>query len=50
MFYLRARGIPKESAEVLLLQAFAADIVDQIKPEPLRSYVSKLIYEHLAIQ
>lgn len=50
LFYLRARGIPKESAEVLLLEAFAADIVDQIKPELLRSYVSKLIYEHLAIQ
>lgn len=50
LFYLRARGIPKDLAEVLLLQAFAADILDQIKPEPLRKHVEKLIYEHLSIQ
>lgn len=49
LFYLRARGIPKEAAEVLLLEAYAADILDQIKPEPLRNHVAELIYEHLSI-
>lgn len=50
LFYLRARGIPKEQAEIMLLQAFAEDIVAQVKLEPLRGYLKKLIYSHLAIQ
>lgn len=50
LFYLRARGIPKEEAEVLLLQAYAADILAQIKPLAIRAHVEKLIYHHLSIQ
>lgn len=50
LFYLRARGIPKEQAEVMLLQAFAEDIVAQIKLEPLRGHLKKLIYKHLALK
>jgi len=49
LYYLRARGIPKENAEILLLHAFAADIVDQIKLEPLQKHTEKLIYEHLTV-
>ncbi|TKC65588.1 Fe-S cluster assembly protein SufD [Pedobacter hiemivivus] len=49
LFYLRARGIPKEKAEVLLLQAYAADVLTHIKPMAIRAYVEKLIYEHLSI-
>jgi len=49
LFYLRARGIPKEQAEVLLLQAYVADILAQIKPMAIRAYVEKLVYEHLSI-
>lgn len=49
LFYLRARGIPKDQAEVLLLQAYAADILTQIKPMAIRAYVEKLVYEHLSI-
>lgn len=49
LFYLKARGIPQEQAEVLLLQAYAADILTQIKPMAIRAYVEKLIYEHLSI-
>lgn len=48
LYYLRARGIPKEQAEILLLQAFAADILGQIKPAPLQQYVEKMIYDHLS--
>lgn len=48
LFYLRARGIPKDQAEVLLLQAYAADILAQIKPMAIRTYVEKLVYEHLS--
>jgi Fe-S cluster assembly protein SufD len=49
LFYLRARGIPKEKAEVLLLQAYAADVLTHIKLMAIRAYVEKLIYEHLSI-
>lgn len=48
MFYLRARGIPLKTAESLLLQAFAADILEQIKLEPLRLHIEQLILDHLA--
>lgn len=49
LFYLQARGIPKDKAEVLLLQAYAADVLAQIKPMAVRAYVEKLIYDHLSI-
>lgn len=48
MFYLRARGIPEAEARRMLLQAFAADILDHIRPEPLRKHVKQLISEHLS--
>ena len=49
LFYLRARGIPKESARALLLQAFTEDILDQVKPKQLHKYVKQLITEQLFI-
>lgn len=49
LFYLRARGIPKESARALLLQAFTEDILDQVKLKQLRKYVKRLINEQLFI-
>ncbi len=49
LFYLRSRGISKEHAQSMLLKAFAEDIVEQIKYEPLRSYVEQLITERLLI-
>ncbi len=50
LFYLRTRGISKEHAQSMLLQAFAEDIVEQIKYEPLRNYVEELIINRLVIQ
>lgn len=44
LFYLRAKGIPLEIARNMLLQAFAADILLQIKPDLLRKYIKELIY------
>ncbi len=45
MFYLRARGIGKEEARILLLNAFAGDVIDSVKidslREKLRSTLSK---------
>ena len=36
IFYLRSRGIRLEEARALLIEAFAAEIVDHVKFEPLR--------------
>jgi Fe-S cluster assembly protein SufD len=47
LFYLRARGIGEKNAKSLLLHAFAVDILDNIKIEPLRDYVDELISERL---
>jgi Fe-S cluster assembly protein SufD len=47
MFYLQSRGIPEKAAKALLLQGFAADIIEKIKPAPIRSYVDQLISQRL---
>jgi Fe-S cluster assembly protein SufD len=46
-FYLRSRGISEKKAKSLLIHAFAVDILDHIKPEPLRNYIDQLISERL---
>jgi Fe-S cluster assembly protein SufD len=46
-FYLRSRGISEQAAKSLLVHAFAIDILDHIKPEPVRAYVDGLISERL---
>jgi len=50
LFYLRARGIGEKKAKALLLHAFAADILEQIKPEVLRTYLEQKIDDRLNIE
>lgn len=47
MFYLQSRGIDKKMARSLLVHAFAIDILDHIKPKPIRDYVDQLISQRL---
>ena len=47
LFYLQSRGIPTKIAKSLLLHAFAVDVLEHIRPEPIRDYVDKLISERL---
>jgi Fe-S cluster assembly protein SufD len=47
LFYLRSRGINEKMAKSLLVHAFAIDILEHIKPEPIRMYVDHLISERL---
>jgi Fe-S cluster assembly protein SufD len=47
LFYLQSRGISEKTARNLLLSAYASDILEQIKPEPLRGWVEKLINHRL---
>lgn len=50
MFYLRSRGITEKTARALLVHAFAVDILEYIKPKPIREYVDRLISERLEIE
>jgi Fe-S cluster assembly protein SufD len=47
LFYLRSRGISEKTARFLMIRAFAADILEHIKPAPIRAYVEQLISERL---
>jgi len=40
LFYLQARGIPYESARLLLIEAFMGDVLEHIDNEQVRSYFS----------
>ncbi len=46
-FYIRTRGIPSELAKSMLIRAFANDVVEVVKIEPLREQLNHLIFEHL---
>jgi len=48
LFYLRARGIDKDKARDILTYAFASEIIDQIKVEPLRDRLSNELLSRLA--
>jgi len=43
LFYLRSRGIGGESARVLLVHAFAFDVVSRFSNEAVRAYVEDLV-------
>ncbi|MGE5519346.1 MAG: Fe-S cluster assembly protein SufD [Candidatus Dadabacteria bacterium] len=47
LFYLQSRGINKEAARSLLVHAFAIDILEHIKSEPIRAYVDEMISHRL---
>jgi Fe-S cluster assembly protein SufD len=48
LFYLRARGIGKQDAEALLLQAFFGEVLTEIPNEPLREHVAALVTKKLS--
>lgn len=47
MFYLRARGIGKDEARILLLNAFAGDVIDSVKIDELREKLKRELYKKL---
>ena len=47
LFYLRARGINPTMARLLLLEAFARDVVDLIGHEPVREYLYSRLHSLL---
>lgn len=47
MFYMRARGIDKNEARMLMMYAFANEIVSKIKIQPLATRIEGLINRRL---
>ena len=47
LFYLRSRGIGKESAKALLMLAFAQDVIDKMKISAIKGYLTELITEKI---
>lgn len=47
MFYLRARSIGENEAKVLLLNAFASDVLDKITIEELQAHLRNLLLKKL---
>ena len=48
IFYLRARGLTYFEARDMLIHAFAGDILDRVKVEPLRIALERELYAQLA--
>ncbi len=47
LFYLRARGLDKVQARALLLQAFASDVIQNVKSDALKDYLQTAIDQRL---
>jgi len=47
IFYLRSRGIGEASARALLLYAFAGDMLQRMKIEPVRAHLERLVAQWL---
>ncbi|HKO02077.1 MAG TPA: Fe-S cluster assembly protein SufD [Thermoanaerobaculia bacterium] len=47
LFYLRARGIGEAEARNLLVLAFASELVDRIKVEPVREQVGRALFRQI---
>ena len=47
LFYLQSRGLGKDNARALLLYAFAIEVLENVKLEPVRKYLEDLISERL---
>jgi Fe-S cluster assembly protein SufD len=47
IFYMRSRGIGTDTARQMLIHAFAGEIIERIKCEPVREAVDKLVWDRL---
>ena len=50
LFYLRSRGLDLETASRMLVQAFAREIVDTVRHEPLRDHLESLFDRSIAVK
>jgi Fe-S cluster assembly protein SufD len=47
VFYLRSRGISEETAQAMMLYAFAGEVLDAVKHPVLKNYLDEMISERL---
>lgn len=47
LFYLQARGISKETAQAMMLYAFAGEVLDNVKHPVIKEYLDNVISERL---
>jgi Fe-S cluster assembly protein SufD len=47
VFYLQTRGIRKETAKAMMLYAFAAEVLDNVKHPQIKEYLDALVSERL---
>jgi len=47
LFYMRARGINEDKARLMMMNAFAHEVVKEIKLEPLRDRIDELVDKRL---
>jgi len=47
LFYMRQRGIPEKEARLLLMFAFTADVIENIRIEPLKDRIKMLVEKRL---
>ena len=43
IFYMQARGITKEEARTMLMQAFMSDVIDTVRMESLKNRLQRLV-------
>jgi Fe-S cluster assembly protein SufD len=49
VFYLRSRGLPKESAERLVVEGFLAELVERFEEGPTREQLAAVLEKRLAL-
>ncbi len=47
LFYLRSRGISKETSQAMMLYAFAGELLDSVKHPAIKNYLDQIISERL---
>jgi Fe-S cluster assembly protein SufD len=50
LFYLMARGLPKAQAEALLIEAFAGEVIDEVKNEAIQDVLRGAVAAWLALR
>jgi Fe-S cluster assembly protein SufD len=43
MFYLKSRGLDEETAQAILIHAFASDVIKSVKVEAVRNYIEEIL-------
>lgn len=48
-FYLQSRGLSKDDANKMLIQAFASDIIEKIEIEPMRTSIEEFVHRQFTL-